>query len=200
MFLFCALTCTNTHHDRPEDMGKLSEQNLCEMMYLTGACEANVSWSSLGSLENQWSELLCSTYQQPQVGAFSVDTEHLSGWLSWRRWWLQGCLCECQSSVAAPTAVSQSQNYRAECSGQFTELQMGGSKGQMYSLLWFSRKQTARAWPAPHRGLFGQSEFMLGNRNKWVISNTGFPPFSWIYCRGHKRRQYKVWMKPDNKL
>lgn len=110
----------------------------------------------------------------PATSGRCVDTELLSGWLSWRRWWLQGCLCECQSSVAAPTAVSQSQNYRAECSGQFTELQMGGSKGQMYSLLWFSRKQTARAWPAPHRGLFGQSEFMLGNRNKWVISNTGF--------------------------
>lgn len=71
----------------------------------------------------------------PAISGRYTDSEQLSGWLGWRRQWLQGCLCGYQSSVTTPTAISQSQNYRAECSGQFTELLMGASKGCMYSAL-----------------------------------------------------------------
>lgn len=100
----------------------------------------------------------------PKTSGRSIDTEHLSGWLGWRD------ACVCASPVWLLLLLSaRAKTTEQECSGQFTELQMGGSKGDMYSLLWFSRKQIARAWPAPHGGLFRQSEFMLGSRHKWII-------------------------------
>lgn len=76
----------------------------------------------------------------PAISGRYIDSEKLSGWLDWRKWWLQGCLCGCQSSVTAPTTISQRQNYRAECWGQFTELLIQAPKSHMYSLLWFRRR------------------------------------------------------------
>lgn len=45
----------------------------------------------------------------PAISGRYRDSEQLSGWLGWRRQWLQGCLCGCQSSVTAPTASARAQ-------------------------------------------------------------------------------------------
>lgn len=114
----------------------------------------------------------------PVTSGGYLGTEHLSGWLGWRRW-LQGCLCGCQSSVGAATAVSQSQNYRAQHSEQCAEILirtiwslcfgLGGSKQQEGGL--------------PHTG---KSEFMLGNSHKWLLYIPVFNTFHGVIRKDTK--------------
>lgn len=177
MFLFCALTWINRQHDRPKKIGEHSEQNSCEMMYLTSACEANVFWSSLGSQENPWSEFLDvweSCCAPPPSNLRWVPRhwtsvrlirlkEVVAGLPVWVPVQCRCCYC-CQ-----PEPKLQSTALRTMC--------WDTDKDHMKSLLWFRRKQTARGWPATHR----EVRIYAWKQPQRVTLHTCFQHFSWGY-------------------
>lgn len=174
-------------------------------MYLTNICKANVSWSSLGSLENHDQSYLMfespCMINLPATSGRYIDNEHL-----WTLIKLKGITVAGQQAACKDANPIQSKTTRCALAVWLLLLPFvmkelkqqswvvktiyGAVYGRIAGCDWLIKEANKKRVACHTQVLFGQLDFKLGNRHKQMLFYT--PIFQTSMVLWEKRQKQRI--------